>query len=96
MGSSLRPGVQPPVVIKTVEPEYTREARKRGVQGKVILSMRIGGDGRPRNIAVRRSLEPGLDANAIAAMRQWRFKPATKYGKPVVFPATIDLDFRLR
>ena len=33
---------------------------------------------------------------AIAAMRHWRFRPATKYGKPVVFPATIDLDFRLR
>ena len=58
--------------------------------------MRIGIDGHPRNIAVRRSLEPGLDANAIAAMRHWRFRPATKYGKPMVFPATIDLHFRLR
>jgi periplasmic protein TonB len=96
MRSSLHPGVQPPVMIKKVAPEYTPEARNRGGHGKVILSMRIGSDGRPRNIKVRRPLEPGLDANAIAAMRQWRFKPATKYGQPVVFPATIELDFRLR
>ena len=73
MGSSLRPGVQPPVVIKTVVPEYTRQARERGVRGKVTLSVRIGTDGHPRDISVLHSLEPSLDTEAGRFQHQFGF-----------------------
>jgi TonB family protein len=43
---------------------------------------------------VARSLGFGLDEKAIEAVRQWRFKPATKNGVPVAAPATIEVRFR--
>jgi TonB family protein len=37
----------------------------------------------------------GLDEMAIEAVRQWRFKPGQKNGKPVAVAATLEINFRL-
>ena len=46
-------------------------------------------------IDVIKSLDRGLDQNTVEAVRQWRFKPAEKDGKPVRVAATIEVNFRL-
>ena len=47
------------------------------------------------NIRVVKSLERGLDAKAVEALKQWRFRPAERDGKPVSVSATIEFLFRL-
>jgi len=41
------------------------------------------------------SLGLGLDEKAIEAVKQWKFEPGTKEGKPVASMSTIELNFRL-
>ena len=84
-----------PVVLFQVEPEFSEDARKAKLQGVVMLSGEVDTSGRLRNIRVTRALGLGLDEKAIEAVRQWRFRPGTRDGKPVVAPAAIEVNFHL-
>jgi len=88
-------GVTAPAVVYKRHPSYTQEAKEGGLQGVVNLSAEILPDGTTRNIQVVTSLDPGLDAEAIAALREWHFRPATKDGNPVTVSTTIEFHFRL-
>jgi protein TonB len=37
----------------------------------------------------------GLDQKAVETVRDWRFAPATKDGKPVAVQVNIEVNFRL-
>ena len=50
---------------------------------------------RPPTSKCVRSLGLGLDEKAIEAVKQWKFKPGYKDGKPVTVAATIEVNFRL-
>ncbi len=84
-----------PVLIFKVEPEFSEEARKAKLQGVVMLYAEVGTDGRLRNIRVTRGLGLGLDEKALEAVKQWRFRPGYRNGKPVVEPAVIEVNFHL-
>jgi TonB family protein len=88
--------VAPPRLIYKVEPEYTAKASKAKVQGTVLLNTVIATDGTAQSIQVERSLDPGLDKNAVAAVRTWRFQPATRNGQTVPVHANIEVNFRLQ
>ena len=77
------------------EPEYSEEARINKFQGDVVLFVIIGADGTPREIRVQRSLGMGLDEKAVAAVKNWRFQPATKDGRAVSVQVSIEVKFRL-
>ncbi len=84
-----------PVLVKRIEPEYPEEARRAKFQGFVTISVEIDENGR---VGVLRVLQPaglGLDEKAIEAVKQWRFKPAMRDGRPVAAPAQIQVSFRL-
>jgi len=89
-------GVQAPKLIHRVEPQYTGAAKEARIQGAVELSAVVRPDGRTDRIRVRKGLDPGLDENAVKAVEQWKFEPATKDGEPVAVPALITLHFRLQ
>jgi len=61
----------------------------------VLVAVEVGADGVPNNVRVLRSLGLGLDEKAVEAVKQWRFKPGMKDGKPVPVAATIEVSFRL-
>jgi TonB family protein len=86
----------PPKVVSKVEPNYTDDALNAKIQGPVILSLLIDAQGRPKNIHVTKSLNKGLDQQAVDAIEQWHFAPGIKDGKPVRAAATIEVNFRLR
>jgi len=88
-------GVTAPVVLHKVEPEYSEEARKAKYQGTVLLYVEVDPSGRATNIHVQHSVGLGLDEKAIEAVKQWKFKPGYKDGKPVTVAATIEVNFRL-
>jgi len=88
-------GVTAPIVLYKKEPEYSEEARKAKYQGTVVLYIEVDPSGRAVNPKVVRSLGLGLDEKALEAVRQWKFKPGYKDGRPVTVAATIEVNFRL-
>lgn len=88
-------GVTAPTLLHKVEPEYSEEARKAKYQGTVVLYIQVDPSGKAVNMRVVRSLGLGLDEKALEAVRQWKFRPGYKDGKPVTVEATIEVNFRL-
>jgi TonB family protein len=86
---------QPVELLSKPSPVYTEEARRLGIQGEVTLSVVFQAGGAIRILEVVNSLGHGLDQAAQQAASQIRFKPARRNGKPVDFPATLRIEFRL-
>jgi TonB family protein len=91
-GSVRRPQV---IESSRVLPVYPEEAQRAGLEGLVVLKVEIDEQGRVGHVEVLRSLGHGFDEAAVAAVRQWRFRPATRDGKPIKVLHVIPFDFRL-
>lgn len=72
-------------------PQHQPLPRLNG-SGTARLSLIIGPDGRVREINVERALNRNT-ADLVAAVQQWRFKPATEDGEPVSAPYSVDISF---
>lgn len=97
-GGVYRPGgaVTSPRVLTQARPTYTSEALGAKIQGSVWLELVVTREGRADQIRVARSLDSGLDAEAIKAVRQWRFDPGRLAGVPVDVLVTVVMDFAIR
>jgi len=81
---------------KYEEPKYPDAILKSQLQGNVNLVARIDKEGRIQNlIPLASSFQPLIEP-AVAAVQAWRFKPATRDGKPVDIAANIGVRFRLK
>jgi protein TonB len=86
-----------PRLLAQVQPKYTIEALEQRIQGSVRLEVVVTRDGQVGAVRVLRSLDPrGLDEQAIAAVRQWRFDPGRVAGVPVDVIANVIVDFSIR
>jgi TonB family protein len=88
-------GVSAPQLVYKVEPDYTQDAKDKKIEGAVTLLLVITDEGEPTDVTVTRHLDPGLDENAVLAVKQWRFKPGTKDNQPVAVQAHIEVNYRL-
>ena len=89
-------GVSAPILVKEVKPQYNPEAKQAKIEGSVTLECVVETDGAVGEVHVTKSLDPGLDQEAIKAAKQWRFEPGTKDGKPVPVLITLEMTFTLR
>ena len=91
-------GASTPQLVRDVTPTYTTDAMRAKVQGAVLLECVVVPDGTVDNCRVLRSLDRayGLDDQAVMAAKQWRFKPAQRFGTPVAARITIEMMFNLR
>ena len=87
-------GSAAPVKVKNVQPVYPKNAQDAGVQGTVIIEARVGPDGRVTHTRIVRSV-PLLDEPALAAVRQWEFRPALLNGQPTAIIMTRTVSFTL-
>ena len=94
-GAAPDPSVTYPVIIFKKNPAYSDEARKAKFQGTVLLTAEIDPSGRVSSVRVVRSLGLNLDEHALDAVKQWRFRPATKNGSPITMPVEVEVSFRL-
>jgi protein TonB len=87
----------PPELITRVMPEYPGRARDLEIEGQVVLEVVLDRAGNPeRDVKVLRSIAL-LDAAAIAAVRQWRFRPGRDAeGRPVRVVMEVPVRFELR
>src|SRR5438132_12841754 len=76
------------------KPSYPALAQRAGLQGIVRLQVRLKKDG---SVEVQKLLEgePALSDAAIAAVKQWRARPASINGKPVEVISTVTFNFQL-
>jgi TonB family protein len=82
-----------PEAITKVAPEYPGALRSRNLDGTVMIQALVGKDGLVKDTRVVKSI-PELDEYAIAAVKQWRFKPAAKAGGiPVAVWVAIPVRF---
>lgn len=88
-------GISAPTAISAPDPDYTEEARRAKKQGTCVLWLIVDSTGHPRDIKVQRGLGFGLDQKAIDAVRQWRFNPALKDGRPVDVQISVEVEFHL-
>lgn len=97
-GGPYRPGsgITPPDLLREVKPEYTEDARRSGIEGDVELEIVVRSDGSVGEVKVLRGLGGGLDRRAIDAVRQWRFSPAKRFGRPVDVVVEVAVEFKLR
>lgn len=88
--------VDPPVRVHYVDPLYTELARRSRTHGTVILQAIIDTQGQVTEVKVLKPLTMGLTEEAIKAVKQWRYDPSTKDGKPVNVQLSVTIRFQLQ
>ena len=87
--------VAPPRLIYKVDPDFPPGLRREGVTGVVAIEATIDRFGRLLNPRVSQSSDSRLDDSALAAVRQWRFKPATLNGEAVEVLFQVQMRFSI-
>jgi protein TonB len=97
-GGPYRPGsgVKTQKKLREVKAAYNEEARQRHLEGEVLLEIVVRRDGSVSDVKLISGLPSGLNDRAIAAVRQWRFSPATRLGQPVDVIVEVAVEFKLR
>jgi len=85
---------QAPRPIKITRPQYPQEAFVKKIEGTVIVEILIDSTGAVVRARVTQSI-PALDAAALQTVREWRFSPAIKHGRPVSTIAQAPVTFRI-
>lgn len=88
-------GTTRPVAVFSPEPDFTNRARKKKIQGTVRMSVIIGKDGKVQDVKLEHSVDPGLDANAIKAVKNWKFTPCQKDDQPVRCRTSVEVSYLL-
>jgi len=88
----------PVKIIYRKPPVYPAKARaeKDTVDGPCVLEMTVGTDGVPTNLHVVKSLRSDYDQSAMDAVREWRFTPAMKDGRPVAVDTHVEINYFIK
>jgi TonB family protein len=88
--------VSAPVLISSKEPEFPESTRggKDKFGGTCLIGLVVDSSGVVHDVHVKRSLRPDFDANAIKAVQQYRFTPATRSGEPVAVALSVEVNFK--
>jgi protein TonB len=88
-------GVSAPVLIFSVEPEFSEEARRAKAAGNVLVNLWVDEKGNPMHVHAIRGIGLGLDEKAVAAVKLYKFKPAMENGKPVTVEMNVEVNFQI-
>ena len=76
--------------------QYPAEEMEAGIQGKVYLRFIVGKNGAVQDVAVARGVSPGLDAEAMRAVKTMpNWIPGLQNGKPVKVRFVLPVSFKL-
>ena len=86
-----------PMIAARVPPPYPYMARRRGIQGKVMVRLLVGMDGRVTKSEVLNAQPAGVFEDAVLrTVGRWRFSPALRSGKPIAAWVETSVKFELR
>jgi periplasmic protein TonB len=75
-------------------PEFPEAARAKGVEGLVILKIVVSETGAVKDVQVMKGEEPFVAA-ALAAVKTWRYRPASFQGAPIAVFKIVKVPFKL-
>ena len=87
-------GVTQGLLITRVQPEYPKKARKKHVQGTVVLQALISQTGDIKDLKVI-SGDELLVPSAVKAVKQWKYRPYLQQGRPVEVETQITVNYAL-
>jgi TonB family protein len=87
--------VSRPENISSAGAAYTEAARRERVSGIVLISAVINEKGNVTEPRVLKGLPLGLNETALAAVSQWKYKPAMRHGQPVPVKYMLAVKFRV-
>jgi len=102
VASAVAPGASPlvlaqPLYRENPAPEYPPLARRRGLEGTVVLAVQVDVTGRAAEVLVNHSSgQPLLDEAALKAVKSWRFEPGRRGIEPVAMQVLVPVRFGLR
>lgn len=77
-------------------PFYPAAAKRKNIQGKVLIDVVVKTDGTPAQVQIARSSGHGdLDEAALEAIRQWRFIPAKNKGQAIQANVIVPIEFKI-
>jgi len=102
----LGDSVTAPKLVFAPDPEFTAEARRKKLQGVVVVSLTVDTAGNPQDVRVARSMAEdmskkdkqiaeGLDEKAVEAVKQYKFQAGQFQGKPVPVEIEVRVNFRI-
>lgn len=92
---SLHAAKTHPQVIEGKQPTYPEDLKKQGTMGEARILAQIDAQGAVIEASVKSATHEAFGTAALAAVKAWRFKPATEDGRPVASTVTIPLHFKL-
>ncbi len=96
-GASLSPPTYAVPGSGNPAPQYPRAARRRGLEGKLVLRVTVDRDGRPDRLTVLESSGHSLlDDAARDAVSRWRFTAGMRGGAPISATVDVPIVFRLQ
>jgi len=84
-----------PAIIKQVKPQYPPIAYQNKIEGQVVVGILVDTDGKVLDTKVVKSSNEIFNEEAVAAVRQWAFKPAILNKKPVKFWYNVPIVFKI-
>ena len=82
---------------KNPHPKYPKISLRRKEAGTVLLALIVTAEGRAKDVRVlKTSGYPRLDKAALDAVKDWRFIPAKRLGRPVDADYELPIHFKLR
>jgi len=94
LASRIGGSVIAPVPLYTLEVKMLKARRKLRYQETCLISVTIDTRGMPIAAKVLRGINPDLDSKALEAVNSFRFRPATKSGRPVAVRQVMEVSFR--
>lgn len=100
MAAAPQPVASPPrynaAYLHNPPPVYPLSARRRGIEGTVLVGAEVGENGESLRVELRKgSGYPILDQVAVEAVKQWRFVPAKRGSQAVVAWVEVPISFKL-
>ena len=99
-GGSYRPGngVTSPIPTYRATPAYTAEAVRAKAQGVITVECIVEPNGECGDVRIVRGFAPpyGLDQQALATARRWRFRPGMRAGEAVPVLVNLEIEFNIR
>ena len=83
-------------LIHRVGPDYPETARKLRIERVGMLRAMITTDGTVDGVQVVKSAGPLFDSAAVAAVRKWTYRPATRDRRAVAVYLDVTVTFALR
>ncbi len=87
--------INPPRLLKKVDPVYPDAAKEKGLEGYVSLAVRTDGKGNVKQILIIKSSDKIFNHAAIEAVKQWKYEPYVEDGQPKELVFTVSVKFKL-